>query len=270
MYLFFLVFKPFGIEITPNYYKESAVSTFICAVIALITTVLIPYLAQGYFDESKWTLKKNMVWSCVLISLFITLMYFAGIIFYNYPIKWNSYYHFFFKNLLLAIPMGLIVNLVNQYYLQKKHLKEVVSMNSKLKAFANNTREEINHSEIFQLPNAALNLIEYNIDRMKKVQFAIHNLVYVEALGNYVNIAYQQDGNKKITVRDTISNIEQMVEASELFYKPHRSYLVNTKKIENVTGDSQGLKIHLNGFDQIIPVSRNKIKEFKELVVSAL
>lgn len=265
VFLFAIIFKPFGLESNPHYIKESAIGTFICAVIALITTVLIPYFAKGCFNESKWTLKNNLVWVCIMIIIFISLMYFSYAIYYKQTITWNSYFKSCVSALKFGIPIGLIVNLVNQYYLQKKHLKEVISINRKLKTFANIHEDETN-----QLHDAALKLIEYNIDRINKVQFAVHNLVYVEALGNYVTIAYQQDGNKKITVRDTISNIEQKVETSELFYKPHRSYLVNMKNIENVTGDSQGLKIHLKGFDQIIPVSRNKIKEFKELVASAL
>jgi DNA-binding LytR/AlgR family response regulator len=33
-----------------------------------------------------------------------------------------------------------------------------------------------------------------------------------------------------------------------------------------ITGDSQGLKIHLKKIDNIIPVSRSKIKKFRELI----
>jgi DNA-binding LytR/AlgR family response regulator len=40
--------------------------------------------------------------------------------------------------------------------------------------------------------------------------------------------------------------------------------MVNLQNIEKVTGDSQGLKIHLRDFDKVIPVSRNKIKEFRK------
>ena len=126
------------------------------------------------------------------------------------------------------------------------------------------------HDKQKRFSNNELSPLEFEIDKFNKVTFDVDNLIYVEALGNYINIAYYYKENRKITIRETISNIEQKMGESKLIYKPHRSYLVNLQNIENVTGDSQGLKIHLKGSEKIIPVSRNKIKEFRTLVTAVL
>jgi DNA-binding LytR/AlgR family response regulator len=113
--------------------------------------------------------------------------------------------------------------------------------------------------------HASINLLDIEVDKFKKVQLEVDNLIYVEALGNYINIVYECNGFKKYTIRETINNIEKKTSNSKMIYKSHRSYLVNLNYISNVTGDAQGLKIHIKDIDTAIPVSRNKIKEFKLL-----
>jgi len=110
--------------------------------------------------------------------------------------------------------------------------------------------------------------LEFEIDRFKKVNIEPENLIYIEAFGNYINVIYADNDIKKITVRETITNIEDKMEGVIIIYRPHRSYLVNLQKVEKITGDSQGLKLHLKSIDKVIPVSRNKIKEFRERITS--
>jgi hypothetical protein len=223
----------------------------------LTTTVLIPLLFPRYFNESNWTLKRNLVWTFWIHCIFASIMFSALNIFliskYNVytELTFRKYLWWVYIQILIGVPLGIIVNLVNQYYLLKKHLKIADNINHSMKSVEN--------------PISG-NLLEFEVGNLKKEIFEVEKLLYVEALGNYVNIVYISNTNKKITMRNTITNIEQRIGNSEIIYKPHRSYLVNLKKIRSITGDSQGLKIHLKDSDKIIPVSRNKIKEFKKLV----
>jgi DNA-binding LytR/AlgR family response regulator len=102
------------------------------------------------------------------------------------------------------------------------------------------------------------------------VQFAIDKLIYIEGLGNYLNVYYENNGIKKMTIRETFGNLEKRLSGSEIIYKPHRSYLINLQYIEKLTGDSQGLKIHVKNFDTVIPVSRSKTNEFRQICSSQL
>jgi hypothetical protein len=261
VFIFLILFKPFGLSNAPDYIQISAYLSFSGTIIGLLTTVLIPFLLPKYFNELKWTLKRNLVWSACIYFIFATLMFFAYNIYviYQYNIyqyfTFNTYLWWVYINLIFGLPLGIIVNLVNQYYLLKKHLKIADDVNK--------TIETKNH-------HTSVNPLEFEIDKFKKVQVEVDNLIYIEALGNYLNIVYDNDGIKKITLRETITNIEQRIGASEIIYKPHRSYMVNLQNIEKVTGDSQGLKIHLRDFDKVIPVSRNKIKEFRKHITANL
>jgi hypothetical protein len=277
MFLFLVLFKPFGLENNPNYIMFSAYLISCATFAGLLTTVIIPLAFPRYFNEEKWTLKRNLIWVIGINFIFATVMFLAINSYFIY--KFNSFNDFTLKKylywaylqILIGVPLGTIINLINQYYLLKKHLKIADGINQSIeKEYPDQTLTGLeNNEQKSSTPIESVSL-EFEIEKYKKVRFDIEDIVYVEALGNYVNIVYNNNGHKKITIRETINNFEHKIGASELIYKPHRSYLVNLQNIENIIGDSQGLKIHLKNCDKTIPVSRNKIKEFRKLVTAIL
>lgn len=273
VFLFLTLFKPFGLGNNPDDIIFSAYMVTCAAFAGLITTVLIPLAFPRYFDESKWTLKRNLLWVIGINIIFVIIMFPALNIFLI--LKYNTFQEFTFKNflwwfyiqLIFGVSLGIIINLFNQNYLLKKHHKIAGNINSIVKKEKlEQTQAKMEHD----ISNNETNLLEFEIDKFNQVTFSLNNLIYVEALGNYLNIAYHTKENRKITIRETISNIEKKISNSKIIYKPHRSYLVNLQFIENITGDSQGLKIHLKGFEKVIPVSRNKIKEFRKLATTIM
>ena len=286
VFFFLILFKPFGLDGDPGYIQTSAYLTSSGTIIGFLTTVLIPYLFPGYFNELKWTLKRNFIWNGYIFFIFATLMFFSFNIYSIY--HFHNSQNFTFKNYLwwiylqfiFGLPLGIIINLFNQYFLLKKHVKAADSINNLIKTsevqnFQKSTEKistspenekELNNSNELGNRYSSVKQLEFEIDKFKKVNIDIKNIIYFEAFGNYINIVYFDNGVKKITVRETITNIEQKVNELEVIYRTHRSFLVNLEKIEKITGDSQGLKLHLKFIDKVIPVSRNKIKEFRQMV----
>jgi len=269
VFLFLVLFKPFGGDIL-----MSAYMVFFCGSLAgLISTVIIPMLFPGYFNEAKWTLKKNLIWVVWINIIFLIIMFLGLNLFlilrYNsfQDLTFKKFLWWFYIQVIFGIPLGIIINLANQYYLLKKHVKIATNINNtihkELKSGLEETKQEI-------LTYYGQNLFDFETDKFNKLRLSAENIVYVEALGNYLNIFYHDNEFNKITVRETLSNIEQKLENVKQIYKPHRSYLINIQYIENVTGDSQGLKVHLKSTSKLIPVSRNKIKEFKLLITGIL
>jgi hypothetical protein len=291
VFVFLILFKPFGLSNAPDYIQISAFLSFSGTFIGLLTTVLIPYLFPRYFNESKWTLKRSLIWNTWTFFIFATLMFIAFNIYsiYQYDnhrnFTFNTYLWWVYINLIFGLPLGIIINLFNQYYLLKKHHNIAASINNTIEtSMIKNSQKSLKDnmdvpldldkqkhlSKEIKNRHASVNTLEYEVDKFKKVQIEIDNLIYVEALGNYINIVYVRNGIKKITIRETINNIEQKISPSEMIYKSHRSYLVNLHYIVNVTGDAQGLKIHFKDIDIAVPVSRNKIKEFRLLTSSRM
>jgi DNA-binding LytR/AlgR family response regulator len=54
------------------------------------------------------------------------------------------------------------------------------------------------------------------------------------------------------------------------FYRCHRSYLVNLNYIRHISGNATGYKLHLEGVNDLIPVSRNLNNEIIEKINSRI
>jgi DNA-binding LytR/AlgR family response regulator len=81
----------------------------------------------------------------------------------------------------------------------------------------------------------------------KLVKILYNDILYVEALQNYVTIHTKE---KKFITYLTFHSIEEFLPA-ELFIKTHKSYLVAISKVESIDGACIQIGAH------IIPVSRN-------------
>lgn len=98
----------------------------------------------------------------------------------------------------------------------------------------------------------------------KAFNIPIDQIKYIEALQNYVNIAFiNTDGELKIqTERLTLKAMQSEME-SQTIVKCHRSYLVNKDAIISAEGNAQGLLLSISDCDKIIPVSRTFVRHFR-------
>ena len=153
--------------------------------------------------------------------------------------------------MVFGLPITFLINIVVQNYLLKKHIKIAQTLNNDLKTQKNISIE---------------NYVSFRVDKWTNIKIDIMKIMYVEAMGNYVKIVYEDNIVKNTVIRDTISNIEKKTCNVESIFRCHKSYILNVGYIKNMTGDSQGLKIRLNNDEKIIPVSRNKISEYKSIL----
>lgn len=58
-------------------------------------------------------------------------------------------------------------------------------------------------------------------------------------------------------LRSTLRRMEDALASWPQFFRCHRTYLVNLDKVAHVSGNAQGYRLHLEGLDDTIPVSRN-------------
>ncbi len=111
--------------------------------------------------------------------------------------------------------------------------------------------------------NTKINKVTVTSDE-KMYVISIDDIYYIEA-GEKESIVHTKDNFYSSKIK--ISQWEEMLPKSK-FYRTHRSYMVNLDKITEVEPWFNGtyvLKIQSLKFK--IPVSRNNIKEFKEMLV---
>jgi two-component system LytT family response regulator len=109
-----------------------------------------------------------------------------------------------------------------------------------------------NYSEIIKIPTLA------GIDFLD-----ISEIIRVEASGNYCEI-YCQDRNHIMMTR-SIREAEKLLDHG-VFYRSHRSHIINIRHIKRYVYSSGGIIIMSDGKE--IPLSRRKKNEFNELINS--
>ena len=96
-------------------------------------------------------------------------------------------------------------------------------------------------------------------------------ILYLVAADNYIRIFYLDNNSvKNLLVRSTLKSAEEKLAPYENFYRCHRSYLVNLNYLRHISGNATGYKLHLEGTDTLIPVSRNLNSEISDKINTIL
>ena len=93
-----------------------------------------------------------------------------------------------------------------------------------------------------------------------KLALRIHpeEVLLVQSAGNYVEVFYRDNqAVKKELIRNRLKALEEQLRDRDFFHC-HKSYLVNLRHIQKVTGNARNLELTLDSFEERIPVSRSK------------
>jgi len=97
-----------------------------------------------------------------------------------------------------------------------------------------------------------------------KLKIKAQDFLYAQSMQNYVTLIYRSEGGnlEKDIIRSTLSALLNQI-SSDHILQVHRSYVVNRDNVVEVSGNAQGLKLHLKEIDFIVPVSRKYIPLFR-------
>ena len=134
------------------------------------------------------------------------------------------------------------------------------------KAKANIKKASLN-DKLKQLQKAfvSLSVNKIALEIPKGFMFVAHDdIIYLEAEGMYTKV-YLKDKPAELICKPLKHFVNQL-EENPLFYKPHRSYLVNLKYIKEVKRN-EGLYMVLDN-GKSIAIARDKREEFLKLIAS--
>ena len=250
--LFLYFIQPFGLH---NYPED----TFhICLGFGVVT--IVAGMAYDFFglyvlkfakDMPSWTLWKWIINAIFLVLFIGTCNYlFMTILMGWETFVWKRFFYTVYSTLAIGIFPIIFSGLMVQMNAYKRNQKQAENIQSSLHPIAN--KEQV------------ITLTSQN--NSQSIQISVNHLFYLEAQQNYVSIYHLQDGNLEKTIfRNTIKQMEEQLQDTPLF-RCHRSFLVNTKLIEKVAGNAQGLRLSLANLPDIeVPVSRKHIPTLKSL-----
>ena len=252
-FIFTYFFEPFIV-----YEPEHRVNYFYICLIHSTTPVVILYVwslfckLQNRITE-KWNVRKEIFFVLMFFLLIGIGQFLIRDVIYDNPDNWSWYYlyeeirnTFLVGTLFAAILVPL--NLNYQFY---KNQKKALTL------FPSLTPVDVTSysSSVFiktQVKNDDFNLIP-------------DDFIFARSDGNYMEV-YLMNGNvaEKQVKRLTVKELEAQLCQYPFIMKTHRSYLVNLKGVETITGNAQGYRLKIKNYNETLPVSRYMISEFNK------
>ena len=258
--LFLILFQPFGIQMMENSLEKLLILggyglvTFFVLVIDLI---FIERLFPKTFSEKNWTIGKEFLWLMwILFSIGLGNAFYTGWVIPYFTVNLRFILSFQGITLLVGlIPISLMI-ISKQNYLLRKHKLSARAMNIGLQK-----KEPLSHK-----PTPIRFVAENEKDT---IEFSSEDLWFIESSGNYVEI-YLNKGQEIVrkTYRSTLKRALSFFDKNEEIIQCHRAFIVNSSKITDVKGNSQGLRLKLKDGLPEIPVSRGFVSQVKSKIAS--
>ena len=256
--LFLAIIQPFGFdELTiAKRWQHAALFGTVTFVIASFCQWVVPRIFPRLFAEEGWR-----SWKEILFLLFCTLLIGGGnyaLMLYLYP--QNSGLYGLLRAELITLQVGVFpvcfVVFMKQMTLYRRYAEAARQVTEEIQEEEKPLAEEAAPSEKITLRGD---------NQKEELLLATEDLCLISSADNYVQVQYRQAGNLKTQLlRGSLKKMEEQLAGHGHFFRCHRMYLVNLSLVTSVSGNAQGLKLHLSGLDEPVPVSRSLTETLKE------
>jgi DNA-binding LytR/AlgR family response regulator len=101
----------------------------------------------------------------------------------------------------------------------------------------------------------------------ESVTLHISNLLYIEAVGNYVKVSHLRDGHVHTDMlRATMKQLDETLHDYPMIVRCHRAFLVNLGQVEQIVSHSGSTKLLIKHCHESLPVSRSNMSQVKDAI----
>ena len=261
-----VVFKPFGLDVWQWQAYMHLFFIFILGVIVcLLTDVLMKYIFRkpcnvtDIHEDINYFIRHNLYFQIIntlLVSVMICLYrhFLLSKRVEGNLLSWSN----FFETLLIIAFCSFAIGLYWRFKFRSRYLaaelEEVKMLNEQLKAITPTPS-----------PQNEENIITLTGTTSEAVTLEIANLLYIEAVGNYVKVCQWRDGQLcSDMLRATSKQIESELQTYPMVVRCHRAFLVNLSQVEQIVSHSGSMQLLIRHCHEYIPVSRSNMSQVKE------
>ena len=261
MVLAIAIFKPFGLEVWQWQAYVHLLAIFALGLSScFLTEVILRYIVRmprSYDRGISYIISRNLWFQCIntpLVSLLICLYrHFAmSSLVESNKLSLSNYIETLVIIAFLSFAVGLYWRFKFRSRYLAAELEETRLLNEQLKR-AEGTNQ---HSQI---------TLEGNTN--EHVALDIADLLYIEAVGNYVKVCQLLNGDVHTTMlRATMKQMEDALQAYPMIVRCHRAFMVNLGQVEQISSNSRAMQLIMRHSHDAIPVSRSNVNKLKELL----
>ena len=261
MVLALAIFKPFGLEAWQWQAYIHLLSIFawglFCCFLTEVILRFVVRMSRSYDRGVSYIIRRNLYFQCIntpLVSLLICLYrHFAmSDLVEGNKLSLSNYLETVMIIAFLSFAIGLYWRFKFRSRYLAAELEETRLLNEQLKKL-----QPVNQESQITLEGST----------NEHVSLEISNLLYIEAVGNYVKVCQLQDNevNTKM-LRATMKQMEDNLESYPMIVRCHRAFMVNLGQVEQITSNSRTMQLVMRHSHDAIPVSRSNISKLKELL----
>ena len=272
------IFKPFGLEVWQWQAYVHLLAIFALGLFScFLTEVILRYIVRmprSYDRGVSYIISRNLRFQCIntpLVALFICLYrhYAMSSLVEGNKLSLSNYLETLVIIAFLSFAIGLYWRFKFRSRYLSAELEETKLLNEQLKKLQDSnagvpqqTEDDTSAGDTDQ--NSKITL-EGNTN--EHVTLEISDLLYIEAVGNYVKVC-QLHGNEAHTtmLRATMKQMEDALEAYPMIVRCHRAFMVNLAQVEQISSNSHAMQLVMRHSHDTIPVSRSNVNKLKELL----
>lgn len=257
VFLFLFIFQPFGISSYPyGIVKLSLGYGMTTFVVMAVLNIALFSLLPNYFNEESWTVGKELSWNLLNIAIIgLANALFTGYVDIAHISVYTLTTYEFYTLVVGIFPVSISV-LIKEAALTRRY---------ETKSEAINTEIDAHKKDLPPAPETNDNIFIPSDTANESLELKTGELYYIRSSDNYVEVYYHRQGKEtKKLLRNSLKKVGELLADHPRFFRCHKSYLVNLDKVTHVSGNAQGYKLHLEGMEDTVPVSRQYNDEIKE------
>jgi uncharacterized protein YneF (UPF0154 family) len=268
------VFKPFGLEAWRwQAYIHLLIIFILGILVCLLTDVVMNFFIRkprSMADINKtpnlpdinYFIRRNLYYqiiNTVLESLMICLYrhYLLSDRVEGNRLSWSN----FLETLLIIAFCSFAIGLYWRFKFRSKYLaselEETRMLNEQLKNMQPKPSPVVQQPETVTLTGTT----------NESVTLQISDLLYIEAVGNYVKVYQNKDGKvHSDLLRATSKQMENDLDNYPMIVRCHRAFLVNLEQVEQIISHSGTMQLLIKHSHETIPVSRSNMAGLKKAI----
>ena len=278
MVLAIAIFKPFGLEAWQWQAYVHLLAIFALGLFScFLTEVILRYIVRmprSYDRGVSYIIGRNLRFQCIntpLVSLLICLyrhLAMSDLVEGN-KLSLTNYLETLVIIAFLSFAIGLYWRFKFRSRYLAAELEETRQLNEQLKKLQiSNVGVPRQTEDDTPVGGTDQNLqITLEGTTNEHVTLDISNLLYIEAVGNYVKVC-QLQGNEVHTnmLRATMKQMEDELQAYPMIVRCHRAFMVNLGQVEQISSNSRAMQLVMRNSHDAIPVSRSNVNKLKGLL----
>ena len=273
MVLAIAIFKPFGLGVWQWQAYIHLLNIFALGIFScFLTEVILKYLIRmprSYDRGVSYIISRNLRFQCIntpLVALIICLYrhFVMSDVVEGNKLSLSNYLETLVIIAFLSFAIGLYWRFKFRSRYLAAELEETRLMNEQLKKLQTSSQD----SPIIEEDSASQDsqiTLEGNTN--EHVTLEISDLLYLEAVGNYVKVTELRDGEVHTTMlRATMKQMEDALQAYPMIVRCHRAFMVNLGQVEQISSNSRAMQLMMRHSHDAIPVSRSNVSKLKELL----